>query len=88
VNAHEVQARVRAAKSTRRLGRFKICPSLAYLSPFCFKGVVSNSVFVSPEEQSPKRVIFMSCLPDRRQWCAIAVLFAVLLVVLILFLVL
>ncbi|XP_067584922.1 syntaxin-6 isoform X1 [Pseudorca crassidens] len=36
----------------------------------------------------PGELTLVSCLPDRRQWCAIAVLFVVLLVVLILFLVL
>lgn len=35
-----------------------------------------------------RELILVSCLADRRQWCAIAILFAVLLVVLVLFLVL
>lgn len=60
------------------------------LCPFCLHPGVALS-FLSLSlggRRVPGELTLVSCLPDRRQWCAIAVLFVVLLVVLILFLVL
>lgn len=75
---------------TRHLGSLRVlsAPVVCTFWPFPASGCGLEFHVAVSRGSYLRELILVSCLADRRQWCAIAILFAVLLVVLVLFLVL